>query len=87
MKSLKLQYQFNNDEQIQEYIQEMAYWITENSNASLQEVEALMVHDKEKIEKIFTPYSETAFHHDPSKFAEMFALHWNLIKEPEIIFV
>ncbi|OFD52860.1 hypothetical protein BWGOE4_55840 [Bacillus mycoides] len=84
---MNLQYRFSNNSEVQEYIEDMAYWIVEKSGCSMTEIEGLMVGEKEKVTNIFTPYPETALHHDPAKFAEMLAIHWNLVHEPKIVFV
>lgn len=84
---MKLSYQFSNNKNIQQYIEDMATWIVNNSSCSIQEVEDLFISHKDKIENIFSPHPETAFHYDPSKFAEMLAIHWSLISEPEFEFV
>lgn len=65
----------------------MANWIEENSSLSAEEIKELFLQDQERIVSIFEPYPETIFHDDPAKWAEMLAISWELIEEPELEFV
>ncbi|MBP3037927.1 hypothetical protein J9303_00185 [Bacillaceae bacterium Marseille-Q3522] len=84
---MKLQHQFSENEYIQIYIEQMAEWIVENTDISIIEIETMMTKHKSEVMEVFNPFPETIFHFDPSKFAEMLAINWNLIKKPLIQFV
>lgn len=82
------EYQFiSKDPDVVEYVGDMVFWIKENSECSLEQIETFMEQDKTKIQELFEPYPETIFHDSPAKWAELLASSWGIIKKRELEFV
>lgn len=77
----------SSNQHITEYVEEMANWVEQNSDCTQEEVFHLFYQHHEKIQNLFNPYPETIFHDEPAKWAELLAINWGVINEPELEFV
>lgn len=75
------------DERIVDYVEAMATWMEQNSDASSEEVYRLFYQNQGRIRDHLHEYSLTIFHDEPAKWAEILATTWELIEEPELEFV
>jgi uncharacterized protein Yka (UPF0111/DUF47 family) len=77
----------SSNEHIVNYVEKMAIWMEENSSVSPKVIEQLFKKYQKEVRELFNPYPETIFHDDPAKWAELLAINWGLIEEPELVFV
>lgn len=77
------------DKNVAEYIEEMSKWIVNNSNGnySKDEIDNLFLSNKDLIRQLFEPYPETITREDVGKWAELLAIRWGILDEPEIEFL
>jgi hypothetical protein len=77
------------DKDVAEYIEEMSKWIVNNSDGkySKDEIDNLFLNNKDLIRELFEPYPETITGEDVGKWAELLAVRWGILDEPEIEFL
>lgn len=77
------------DKDVAVYIEEMSKWIFENTDGSYsqEEIDNLFLNNKDLVRKLFEPYPETITGEDVGKWAELLAIRWGILEEPEIDFL